>query len=104
MCRHSRQVLIAQNPFFRWLQSAPVAFANVGWKFYLAFIIPGSIGGVVMWVFFPNTKGIPLEEVAAIFGDADEVAVYERDLVEDSQIVMEKYPGLDGETVKVEEA
>jgi hypothetical protein len=46
----------------------------------LALIIPGSIGGVVMFLFFPDTKGIPLEEVAAIFGDADEVAVYEREL------------------------
>lgn len=26
-----------------------------------------------MWFFFPNTKGMPLEEVAALFGDADEV-------------------------------
>ncbi|KAK5115049.1 hypothetical protein LTR62_001746 [Meristemomyces frigidus] len=63
-----------------WLQSAPVAFVKVGWKFYLAMIVPGTIGGVCMWIFFPDTKGIPLEEVAAIFGDADEVAVYEREI------------------------
>lgn len=30
-----------------WLQAAPVAFVHVGWKFYLAFIIPGTIGAVV---------------------------------------------------------
>ena len=30
-----------------WLQSAPTAFANIGWKFYLAFIIPGTLGAVV---------------------------------------------------------
>ena len=33
-----------------------------------------------MWIYFPNTKGMPLEEVAAIFGDADEVAIYQRDI------------------------
>lgn len=33
-----------------------------------------------MILFFPNTKGIPLEEIAAIFGDVDEIAVYQRDL------------------------
>lgn len=33
-----------------------------------------------MWFFFPNTKGLPLEEVAAIFGDRDEVAIYQRDI------------------------
>lgn len=33
-----------------------------------------------MWMYFPDTNGVPLEEIAAIFGDADEVAVYEREL------------------------
>jgi hypothetical protein len=28
----------------------------------------------------PETKGIPLEEVAALFGDQDEVMVYTEDL------------------------
>jgi sugar porter (SP) family MFS transporter len=63
-----------------WLQSAPVAFERVGWRFYLALIIPGTIGTIIMWIYFPDTKGLPLEEVAAIFGDADEVAVYQREI------------------------
>lgn len=63
-----------------WLQSAPVAFQTVHWKFYLALIIPGTIGSVIMWLYFPDTRGLPLEEVAAIFGDADEVAVYQREI------------------------
>ena len=33
-----------------------------------------------MWVWFPDTRGLPLEEVAAIFGDTDEVAIYQRDI------------------------
>lgn len=68
-----------------WLQSAPVAFEKIGWKFYLCFIIPGSLGAMVMWFTFPNTKGLPLEEVAAIFGDQDEVAVYQRELEIDDE-------------------
>ena len=32
------------------------------------------------WFFFPDTNGKPLEECAAIFGDADEVAIYQRDI------------------------
>lgn len=51
-----------------------LSFRTIGWKFFLCFIIPGSIGAVIMFVFFPNTKGMPLEEVAALFGDADEVS------------------------------
>ncbi|KAF1807807.1 MFS transporter, partial [Eremomyces bilateralis CBS 781.70] len=63
-----------------WLQAAPTAFKNVGWKFYLVFIIASAIGGVVMWFYFPDTKGLPLEEIAAIFGDTDDVAVYRREI------------------------
>lgn len=63
-----------------WLQAAPTAFENIGWKFYLVFIIPGTIGGTIMWIWFPDTNGLPLEEIAALFGDEDEVAVYQREI------------------------
>ena len=33
-----------------------------------------------MWIWFPNTNGMPLEEIAAIFGDEDDVAVYQREI------------------------
>ena len=33
-----------------------------------------------MWIFWPDTKGLPLEEIAAIFGDADEVAIYQAEI------------------------
>jgi hypothetical protein len=56
-----------------WLQAAPTAFANIGWKFYLCFIIPGLVAAPIIWTWFPNTLGVPLEEVAAIFGDQDEL-------------------------------
>jgi hypothetical protein len=64
-----------------WLQAAPTAFATIGWKFYLCFIIPGTIGGLCMWFLFPDTNGLPLEEVAAIFGGQDEVALYMAEIV-----------------------
>ncbi|KAK4539179.1 hypothetical protein LTR36_001179 [Oleoguttula mirabilis] len=56
-----------------WLQAAPTAFQNIGWKFYLCFIIPGTIAGLGIFLYFPDTNGIPLEEVAAMFGDVDEL-------------------------------
>ena len=61
-----------------WLQAAPTGFANVGWKFYLCFIIPSCVAAPVIWIWFPNTLGLPLEEVAAIFGDKDELRSAER--------------------------
>lgn len=63
-----------------WLQATPTAFANIGWRFYLIFIIGCFVGGVLFLCFWPDTRGLPLEEIAAIFGDADEVAVYQRDI------------------------
>lgn len=59
-----------------YLQAASTAFANIGWKFYLVFIIITFLGTIALLVFLPETKGIPLEEIAKIFGDDDEVAVY----------------------------
>jgi hypothetical protein len=55
-------------------------YRNIKWKFYLVFIIPGTIGALIMFFFFPDTKGLPLEEIAAIFGDSDEVAIYQREI------------------------
>jgi hypothetical protein len=36
----------------------------------------------VVWAFFvrPETKGVPLDELAAIFGDDDEIVVYMKDI------------------------
>ena len=33
-----------------------------------------------MWMYFPDTNGMPLEEVAKLFGDEDEVAVYQAEI------------------------
>ncbi|EXJ77502.1 hypothetical protein A1O3_09728 [Capronia epimyces CBS 606.96] len=61
-------------------QAAPTAFRTVGWKFYLLFIILTFIGGFVSIFTFPDTRFLPLEEIAAIFGDTDEVAIYQREI------------------------
>ena len=34
----------------------------------LCFIIPGTIAGLGIYLYFPDTNGIPLEEVSAMFG------------------------------------
>lgn len=55
-----------------WLQVAPLAFSTIGWKFYLCFIIPAFLCGVTILFWFPDTKDMPLESIAAIFGDVAE--------------------------------
>ncbi|KIW91694.1 uncharacterized protein Z519_07662 [Cladophialophora bantiana CBS 173.52] len=55
-----------------WTQLAPTAFEAIGWKFYLCFIIPPMLYAVLVWFTFPNTLGLPLEEIARLFGDHEE--------------------------------
>jgi len=64
-----------------WTQVAPVAFENIGWKFYMVFISCAVVGAVIMFFTFPDTLNKPLEEVAAMFGDGDLVALYHGDFV-----------------------
>jgi hypothetical protein len=47
-----------------------------------------------MIMFFPDTKGLPLEEVAALFGDLDEIAVYQREIdFKDGGIIEDHHVG-----------
>ncbi|QGI61528.1 hypothetical protein CEK26_005496 [Fusarium fujikuroi] len=52
-----------------WLSVAPTAFNSIGWKFYLCFIIPGCFCAAMILYYFPDTLGLPLEEINAIFED-----------------------------------
>jgi MFS family permease len=52
-----------------WLQVAPIAFKHIGWKFYHCFICPPAVAAVFIYIYFPDTKGLPLESVAALFED-----------------------------------
>ncbi|OQV07560.1 hypothetical protein CLAIMM_11976 [Cladophialophora immunda] len=63
-----------------YLQASPTAFRTIGWKFYLVFICCCVVGLVFIIFAIPETNGVPLEEVAAIFGDEDEVVVFTADI------------------------
>ncbi|OQU99467.1 hypothetical protein CLAIMM_05097 [Cladophialophora immunda] len=52
-----------------WLQAAPKAFETIGWHYYLFFIIITAIGAIWVFFTFPDTRNLPLEEIAALFGD-----------------------------------
>ncbi|KAE8451785.1 hypothetical protein EG329_002625 [Mollisiaceae sp. DMI_Dod_QoI] len=67
---------------------APTSFASIGWKFYLIFIILCAIDLVVVWKLFPETKGLSLEEIDALFGDP--VAVHLTDANNEQMAELEK--------------
>jgi hypothetical protein len=51
------------------LVAGPVALNDIGWKFYLVLICPSVVYIILMYFFFPETKGRTLEELGTIFGD-----------------------------------
>ncbi|KIW77784.1 hypothetical protein Z517_07617 [Fonsecaea pedrosoi CBS 271.37] len=84
-----------------WLQAAPTAFKTIGWKYYLCFIITGGLGGIVILFYWPDTRGIPLEEIGVLFGDEAEIAVFQADIQLDHDT---KQITTHHATVKVDEA
>lgn len=52
-----------------YLIPAPTAFAQVGWKYYILFILLSAINLPIILIFFPETKGLALEEIGEKFGD-----------------------------------
>lgn len=56
-----------------YLEAAPTALAVIGWKYFLLFICLTFVNTIIVWRFFPETKGLSLEEIGEVFGD--EVAV-----------------------------
>ncbi|KAH8807617.1 general substrate transporter [Xylogone sp. PMI_703] len=49
----------------------PVAMASLNWKYLLLYVVLCYFYAVIMYIFFPETKGLSLEECAMIF-DGDE--------------------------------
>jgi hypothetical protein len=51
------------------MRRANIFYREITWKFYLCFIIPAFIFAIVCAIWYPNTRGLALEEIAALFGD-----------------------------------
>ncbi|KIY01482.1 uncharacterized protein Z520_03034 [Fonsecaea multimorphosa CBS 102226] len=72
------------------LVAAPVALNKIGWRFYLVLIIPSAVYIVIIYLFFPETKGRTLEEIGHVFGD-------------DMHVATQWYDASDEEKRKIEE-
>lgn len=51
-------------------QASPTALANVGWRYYIFFIVMNVVTAAGVWLFVPETKGKSLEEINEVFGDS----------------------------------
>ncbi|OSX58727.1 hypothetical protein POSPLADRAFT_1172955 [Postia placenta MAD-698-R-SB12] len=72
-------------------QVSNLAIANISWKYYLVFICLNTVDFVVITIFFPETKGKTLEQMAEVFGDeVDSHAIHQIDVHESSVQDVEK--------------
>lgn len=51
-------------------QVTPIALQRIGWKFYLVYVVLNFTNALVFWAFFPETSGIPLEEMDYLFSQS----------------------------------
>ncbi|CRK22818.1 hypothetical protein BN1723_012789 [Verticillium longisporum] len=65
------------------LQTAPIGIVNVGWKYYLVIIVWCIFLIPMVYLFFPETAKLSLEEISARFGD--DVAVRITDVSDDQR-------------------
>lgn len=55
--------------------ATPVGLEGIGYKFIFVFgALSVVFGGLIIWL-FPETKQVPLEEIARLFGEENEIGV-----------------------------
>ncbi|KAK7685453.1 hypothetical protein QCA50_011316 [Cerrena zonata] len=63
----------AISSFFNWMcvftvvEITPIAIANIGWRVFIIFAIFNALWVPLVYAFFPETKGLELEDVDHIF-------------------------------------
>ncbi|RDH27575.1 general substrate transporter [Aspergillus welwitschiae] len=59
-----------------YLSVTSTAVASIGWKFFLVFAVITFLGMILIAVFFPETRGLPLEEIEALFGNDQAIVTF----------------------------
>lgn len=54
-----------------WRKITPIAISNIGWRTYIIFAVLNALWVPIIYVFFPETKGLQLEEVDRLFAGED---------------------------------
>ncbi|KAJ6020499.1 hypothetical protein N7540_006003 [Penicillium herquei] len=91
------------------LSVAPIAMDSIGWKFYLVLICPSFFYIIFLFIYLPETKGRTLEEIGALFGDANIANRWyglneeERNALHEHVMHEKKHPGAVGDAENIED-
>lgn len=53
------------------VQITPISIENIGWRTYIIFAVLNALWVPLIFLFFPETKGLELEDVDHLFGGED---------------------------------
>jgi hypothetical protein len=81
---------------FKYLN--PVALANIGWKYYIVFDIIIALEIIMVYITYPETSKVTLEEVSVVFDGKNAVR---NDLL-DKQVLHEGEEHAQGRGEKIE--
>ncbi|KAL6890064.1 sugar transporter STL1 [Trichoderma evansii] len=75
----------AANWIFNYMivQITPIAIENIGWKTYIVFAILNATWVPIIFFFFPETKGLELEDVDRLFAGDDIIDSMEDETMRD---------------------
>jgi len=76
-------------------------YNDIGYLFYLVFIVCTAFAGVVYFFFLPETKGVTLEDISVSFGD-EIVATFEESKMRGDDILRMVAGGDNGEVVSID--
>jgi hypothetical protein len=74
------------------IDHVPSAFANIGYQYFIVFIVCTAAMIPVIYFFYPETKNLALEEMGKLFGDdvagtfSEELQHHRQGVVEDEQV------------------
>ncbi|SPO20414.1 related to sugar transport protein [Ustilago trichophora] len=75
----------ATNWSFNWVvgELSPILMETIGWKLYIILAFFALLAFITVYFGYPETSGVPLEEIGALFGD--EITVPQDDDDEDEE-------------------
>ncbi len=56
-------------------QVTPIAITNIGWRFYILFVVGNATNAIFFWLMLPETAKKPLEEMNYLFSNTPWIVV-----------------------------